>query len=126
VIALGQIAYNTTYQDALQRQAAWKRSLRRVFEQVDFVALPTIQHLPPSVPLFLGSPFFESHVLSLQNTAAVNFAGNPALAVPIPVHDKRVPLTSVQLVGPRFSEAGLLNAGRLIEATRTQSDRGAE
>jgi Asp-tRNA(Asn)/Glu-tRNA(Gln) amidotransferase A subunit family amidase len=32
----------------------------------------------------------------------------------------------VQLVGPRFSEAGLLNAGRLIEATRTQSDRGAE
>jgi len=126
VIALGQIAYNTTYQDALQRQAAWKRSLRRVFEQVDFVALPTIQHLPPSVPLFLGSPFFESHVLSLQNTAAVNFAGNPALAVPIPVHDKRVPLTSVQLVGPRFSEAGLLNVGRLIEAVRTQSGRGAE
>lgn len=126
VIALGQIAYNTNYQDTLHRQAAWKRSLRRVFEQVDFVALPTIQHLPPRVPLFLGSPLFESQVLSLQNTAGVNFAGNPALAVPIPVHDKRIPLTSVQLVGPRLSEAGLLNVGRLIEAVRTQSGRGAE
>ena len=119
-ISLGQIAYNTSYQAALQKQAAWKRSLRRVFQKVDFVALPTIQHLPPRVPLFLGSPLFETHVLALQNTAGVNFAGNPALAIPVPLHDKRIPLTSVQLVGPRFSEAELLNAGRLIEATRTQ------
>jgi len=45
----------------------------------------------------------------------VNFAGNPALAIPIPVNDKRIPVTSLQLVGPRLSEAELLNAGRLIE-----------
>jgi len=53
----------------------------------------------------------------LQNTVAVNFAGNPALAIPIPVNGRTVPVTSLQLVGPRLSEAELLNAGRLIEAT---------
>lgn len=126
VIALGQIEYTTNYRAALQRQAAWQRALRRVFQRVDFVALPTLQHLPPKVPLFLGTPLFETAVLLLQNTAGVNFAGNPALAVPVAVPDKRVPLTSVQLVGPRLSEAELLNAGRLIEAARIKSGRGAE
>jgi amidase len=46
----------------------------------------------------------------------VNFGGVPALAIPIPIPHQSVPLTSLQLVGPRFSEADLLNAGRLVEA----------
>lgn len=46
----------------------------------------------------------------------MNFAGNPALAIPIPVSEKTVPVTSLQLIGQRSSEAELLNAGRLIEA----------
>jgi amidase len=53
----------------------------------------------------------------------VNFAGNPALAVPIPVNDRNVPVTSLQLVGPRMSEAELLNVGRLIEAEHPQLDQ---
>ena len=56
-------------------------------------------------------------MLILQNTVAVNLAGNPALAVPVPVDDKNVPLTSLQLVGRPLSEAELLNAGRLIEGS---------
>jgi amidase len=46
----------------------------------------------------------------------VNFAGNPALALPIPLQDGEVAVTSLQLIGPRLSEAQLLNAGRLVEA----------
>jgi Asp-tRNA(Asn)/Glu-tRNA(Gln) amidotransferase A subunit family amidase len=46
---------------------------------------------------------------------AVNFAGNPALAMPVPVMNESVPVTSLQLVGPRLSEAKLLNAGRIVE-----------
>jgi Asp-tRNA(Asn)/Glu-tRNA(Gln) amidotransferase A subunit family amidase len=34
------------------------------------------------------------------------------------VQDETVPVTSLQLVGPRLSEAQLLNAGRLIEQKR--------
>jgi Asp-tRNA(Asn)/Glu-tRNA(Gln) amidotransferase A subunit family amidase len=121
IITVGQIAFNTTYRSALQRRREWQRSLRQVFKEVDMIALPTIQHLPPKVPPFLGTPLFESRVLRLQNTVPVNFAGNPALALPVPSHDKRIPLTSVQLVGPRHSEAMLLNAGRLIEASLKKS-----
>src|SRR6201993_208086 len=104
-IALGEIEYTTNYKKALSRQAAWQRTLRRTFGQVDLIALPTLKKLPPSVPVVGGTPIFEALVLGIENTAAVNFAGNPALAMPVPVEDRDIPLTSLQLLGPRLSEA---------------------
>ena len=118
ILALGAIQYKTTYPAALKRQAQWQRTLRGVFQKVDFIALPTLKTLPPKVPFSGGSPAFEAIVLAKQGTVAVNFAGNPALAMPIPIEDKHVRVTSLQLVGPRLSEAQLLNAGRLIEGSR--------
>jgi len=126
IIALGEFDYTTNYRNALQRQAEWQDALRQVFKKVDFIALPTLQTLPPTIPLIGRIAFLEARVLGLQNTVAVNFAGNPALAIPIPVNDKRVSVTSLQLVGPRLSEAELLNAGRLIEAERSLLDRQVE
>jgi amidase len=116
VIALGGIQYKTGYPEALRKQAAWKSELRRVFNKVDFIALPTLKNLPPHLPLFGGTVAFEARVLALQNTQAVNFGGVPALAIPIPIAHRSIPVTSLQLVGPQFSEPALLNAGRLIEA----------
>lgn len=114
-IAVGELEYRLNYPAAIARKAAWQRTLRRAFQKVDFIALPTLKMLPPRVPFLGGSAAFEGLVLNGQNTVAVNFAGNPALAVPIPVEDKHIPLTSLQLIGPRLSEAGLLNVGRLLE-----------
>ena len=114
-IALGEIEYTTNYKKAMSRQAAWQRTLRRTFGQVDLIALPTLKKLPPSVPVVGGTPIFEALVLGIENTAAVNFAGNPALAMPVPVEDRDIPVTSLQLIGPRLSEARLLSAGRLVE-----------
>ena len=108
--------YRTEYRKALQRQAEWQRTLRQVFQKVDFIALPTLQTLPLTIPIIASTAILEARVLALQNTSAVNFAGNPALVIPIPVRHARVPVTSLQLVGPRLSEAELLNAGRLIES----------
>ena len=124
IIALGEFDYTTSYRNALGRQAAWQDACRQVFKKVDFIAVPTLQRLPPRIPLIGKTALleaqialFEAEVLGLQNTVAVNFAGNPALAIPVPLDDKTIPATSLQLVGPRSSEAGLLNAGRLIEAS---------
>jgi amidase len=114
-IALGEIEYTTNYKKALSRQAAWQRALRQVFSYVDLIALPTLKKLPPSVPVVGGTPIFEALALGIENTSAVNFAGNPALAMPVPVQDKDIPVTSLQLIGPRLSEARLLSAGRLVE-----------
>jgi amidase len=120
IINLGKLDSTNNYKDALKRQAAWQHDLRQVFKKVDFIALPTLQKLPPKFPFYGRTVVFELQVFDMQNTVAVNFAGNPALAMPIPMplKGKTIPVTSLQLVGPRLSEAELLNAGRLIEAGR--------
>jgi Asp-tRNA(Asn)/Glu-tRNA(Gln) amidotransferase A subunit family amidase len=116
VLRLGQINYTTSYRSALDRRDAWQRTLRQVFEKVDFIALPTLQKSPPDLPLLnLRIGILEAELLQLQNTVAVNFAGNPALALPVPVRGEKLPVTSLQLIGPLLAEAALLNAGRLVE-----------
>jgi len=114
-IRLGQIAYLITYRHAVARQAEWQNTLEEIFTQVDFIALPTLQTPPHPMPPNLKIGIMEARMLELQNTVAVNFAGNPALALPIPLHDADVNVTSLQLVGPWLGEAQLLNAGRLVE-----------
>jgi amidase len=116
VIRFGQVTYTTGYRSALARRGAWQRTLSKVFETVDLIALPTLQKTPPGIPLLnLRMGILEAEMLQLQNTVAVNFAGNPALAVPVPLHRAKAPVTSLQLIGPRLAEADLLNAGRLVE-----------
>jgi len=110
------LVYQTSYKQAVARQAEWQNALKEIFTKVDFIALPTLQTPPPPIPLNWKIGFLEAHMLELQNTAAVNFAGNPALALPIPLHDAEVAVTSLQLIGPPVGEAQLLNAGRLVEA----------
>ncbi len=119
-ILAGRIVYPASYKEALARQAEWQNTLNDLFKKVDFIALPTVQTTPPLIPLNLKIGILEARMLELQNTAPVNFAGNPALALPIPLpiplSDDQVAVTSLQLIGPRLGEAGLLNAGRLVEA----------
>lgn len=113
-ILVGHVAYLKDYRQALQRRDEWQDELAAVLAKVDFIALPTLQKKPPIIPPDFQIGILEAQMLELQNTVAVNFAGNPALAVPVPIRRSDVP-TSLQLVGPRRGEAKLLNAGRLIE-----------
>jgi amidase len=122
IIGAGRLAYETGYEEALARQAEWQNTLKEIFTKVDFIALPTVQTTPKPIPPnliisfgFLGAGV-EGLMLDLQNTVAVNFGGNPALALPIPLRDDEIAVTSLQLVGPWLGEAQLLNAGRLVEA----------
>jgi amidase len=123
VIVLGRVLYPAQYRGALQRRAQWQRALQQIFKKVDFIALPTLQGLPPTIPYVGNIALLEARMLIMQNTVAVNLAGNPALAVPIPLRNKSMPVTSLQLVGPRLSEAALLNAGRLVEAEASPLDQ---
>jgi amidase len=115
VFTVGRIQYPGGYKTAVTRKGQWQAALEQQLRHVDFIALPVLKKLPPRMPGLGGSPALEARVLGLQNTAAVNFAGNPAIAIPVPVEDRRVPMTSLQLIGKHRSEAQLLNAGRLVE-----------
>jgi amidase len=132
IIFVGGISYRTKYRQALARRAEWQQALQKMFTKVDFIALPTLQTTAIPVPKLLMAGLLEARMLGLQNTVAVNFAGNPALAMPVPLryvnfgrspalampmplYYETVPVTSLQLIGPPLSEARLLNAGRLVE-----------
>ena len=141
-ILAGQLAHATGYESAVARQVEWQNTLKGILTNVDFIALPTMQTPPPPIPWNFKIGVIEAFMLGRQNTAAVNFAGNPAVALPIPLrydakvavkraqlpagaaraslarpmNDGKVSVTSLQLIGPRLSEAQLLNAGRLVEA----------
>ncbi len=115
-IRAGQLAYPTDYHEAVGRQAQWQNTLKEIFRKVDFIALPAVQTPPKAMPPNFKIGVMEAIMLKLQNTVPVNFAGNPALALPIPLHGEHVAVTSLQLIGPPLSEAQLLNAGRLVEA----------
>jgi amidase len=117
VLLAGRLDYPDKYRAALAHRAVWQRTLKTVFTKVDFIALPTLQDTPPAIPVNLRIGILELFILKLQNTAPVNFAGNPALAMPIPLRHDSVSVTSLQLVGKPKSEAELLNAGRLVEAS---------
>jgi amidase len=117
-ILLGRLLYPGQYRKALERRPAWQHALNQEFKKVDLIALPTLQTVPPAIPWFGRIALLEARVLNIQNTVPVNLAGNPALALPIPVNHEHFPMTSLQLIGPRLSEAELLNAGRIVEASR--------
>jgi amidase len=131
-IFAGSISYPSAYRQALARRGAWQESLRQVFAKVDFIALPTLQDAAITMPKLWHGGLFEARMLMLQNTVPVNFAGNPALAMPVPLRYvsfgsspamampmpllyEGVPVTSLQLIGPPLSEAELLNAGARAE-----------
>jgi Asp-tRNA(Asn)/Glu-tRNA(Gln) amidotransferase A subunit family amidase len=116
-LLLGRVNYPGAYNRALSHQAQWQHAMAETLRKVDCIALPTMQSAPPGIPPNLKLGLLEAFILDFQNTVPVNFAGNPALAVPVPVHHERVRLTSLQLVGPPKGEAQLLNIGRMVEET---------
>jgi amidase len=106
------------YDKAILERRLWQRQLRQVFNRVDFIALPTLKNPPLNIPLWGRFATFEARALEMQNTVAVNYAGNPAIAIPIPLEEDKVPLTSLQLIGPVKSEPKLLNAARILASKR--------
>jgi amidase len=88
-------------------QHNWQARLDVLFDQVDFLATPTLSIFPPG--------FDEADdLLFARCTLPVNLAGVPALCMPVPTGG---PLpTSIQLIGPAGAEERLLAAGSTLEA----------
>ena len=84
----------------------WRDELAEAWARVQLIALPTLVMFPPEIG--------DSGDRTVLANVAVNLAGHPALALPVPSGG---PLpASLQLVGPDGAEDRLLAAGRVIEA----------
>ena len=92
--------------------------MNKALSEYDAIVLPVLKTTPPRMDIAERAPVFEAHVLGIQNTVPVNYAGNPAIAIPVLLQKGNFPVTSVQVIGPNRSEAELLNIGRLIEEGR--------
>jgi len=105
----------TALGDARNIGHAWRAELAHAFARFDLLALPTMLGFPPRLVDEAPSPNSAA--------AAVNLAGHPALALPVPVPAGGALPASLQLVGPDGSEELLVAAGLVVEAAAPAAPR---
>lgn len=105
-IELGRAITREQLAAAKESALEWQMELAAAFDRVQVLALPTMPVLPPNLD-------GDSSGMPLL-CAAVNLAGVPALALPVP-SGRSVP-GSLQLVGARGSEELLVATGAVVEA----------
>jgi amidase len=103
------------YQTFLKQRLEFTGSLRRVFQAVDIVAMPSCG---------LGSPTLETmrelgqdasfYARLAAPTAPFNVSGNPAMCLPAGVTPRGTPL-GVQFIGAEFAEQLLVQAGHAFQ-----------
>jgi amidase len=107
-IELGQNVGAEQVEEAGAAREDWRKEMASVFDRVDLIALPTMPTFPPSLDAV-------DEIALTHCVTAVNVAGLPALALPVPAG--RLP-ASLQLLGPEGGEERLLAAGLVVEGTK--------
>ena len=113
-IMLGTYALSAGYYDKYYEKAQRVRTLIRhdfdqAFEDVDVLVTPTT----PTPPFQLGEKTDDPLEMYLNDiyTVTANLAGIPGLTVPIGSHPEADLPVGLQLLGPHFDEAVLLQVG---------------
>jgi aspartyl-tRNA(Asn)/glutamyl-tRNA(Gln) amidotransferase subunit A len=91
------------YVETLKRLRECRRDIRRVFEQVDVLILPTKRDTAPTIAATVD----ESYKRPPSNTGAFNQFGTPAISIPCGFSRDMLPI-GVQIVGPAFGEPQVL------------------
>jgi aspartyl-tRNA(Asn)/glutamyl-tRNA(Gln) amidotransferase subunit A len=91
------------YVETLKRIRECRRDIRRVFENVDVLVLPTKRDTAPT----LAATVDESYKRPASNTSAFNRFGTPAISIPCGFSEDSLPI-GLQIVGPAFGESRVL------------------
>ena len=123
-IMIGTYVLSAGYYDAYYGQAQRTRTLiiddfRRAFGQVDFLISPT----SPTVAFKMGERTEDPLAMYLSDlcTIPVNLAGLPAISIPAGLSEG-LPV-GLQIIGPHFSEQGLLDVSYAVEQRLALRDR---
>ena len=118
-VMLGTFALSKGYYDAYYRQARKVRTMiahayDQVFHEVDVIVTPTT----PSTAFRIGEKINDPLAMYIEDvfTVGVNVAGLPGLSVPCGDH-AGMPV-GMQIIGKRFDDAGVLDAGHAYEQAR--------
>ena len=92
------------YVETLKRLRESRRDVKRIFEQVDVLLLPTMREPAP----LIGETMEETHRRPPSNTSAFNRLGLPAMTVPCGFSRLGLPI-GLQVVGPAFGELAVVS-----------------
>lgn len=98
------------YVETLKRLRDCRRDIRRVFEEVDLLILPTKRATAPTIAATID----ESYKRPPSNTAAFNQFGTPAVSIPCGFSRDLLPI-GLQIVGPAFGEPLVLAAAHAYQ-----------
>jgi aspartyl-tRNA(Asn)/glutamyl-tRNA(Gln) amidotransferase subunit A len=87
------------YIETLKRVRECRRDIRRVFDQLDVLVLPTMREPAPS----LAETIAETHRRPPSNTSAFNHFGTPTITVPCGFSKEGLPI-GLQIVAAPFRE----------------------
>lgn len=112
--------YDKYFEKALQVRRLISDDFNNVFrgdenEKIDVILTPTTLTDAPIYQDFVESTNRDQCAIQDFCTQPANMAGIPAIAVPIRLSEKGLPL-SLQLMGPKFSEEMLLTVAKWIES----------
>ncbi|MFA6133641.1 MAG: Asp-tRNA(Asn)/Glu-tRNA(Gln) amidotransferase subunit GatA [Phycisphaerae bacterium] len=104
--------YDAYYNKALKVRRLIKNDFDQAFGACDVLLCPTA----PTTAFRLGEKTADPLTMYLEDiyTISVNLAGLPGLSLPAGLSKAGLPI-GMQLIGPVFSEAALLRAGRMYE-----------
>lgn len=100
------------YARAVRAKEVWRRTMARLFQQVDMLASPTIIDEPPLIDD--GQSLLKATMSVTKNTYCGAFAGLPGIAVPNGTSRGGLPL-SLQLECAWWNEPTLLRAGHAFQ-----------
>jgi len=102
------------YNQAQKVRALIKQDFDKAFEEVDFILGP----VSPTTAFKIGEKTADPLTMYLSDiyTIAINLAGLPALSVPAGLANE-LPV-GLQIIGPQFSDYGVLNLGKIYEGVR--------
>jgi aspartyl-tRNA(Asn)/glutamyl-tRNA(Gln) amidotransferase subunit A len=116
-IARGATWSSVDWQRAHDKRTALFRSVQRLFDRFDVIATPTMTASPPLVDAG-GSVASDMYAEWAAALYPFNLTGHPAISVPAGLTADNLPV-GLQLVGPWFAEARLLDLAARLEAGRT-------
>jgi aspartyl-tRNA(Asn)/glutamyl-tRNA(Gln) amidotransferase subunit A len=106
------------YIETLKRVRECRRDIRRVFEEVDVLVLPTMREPAP----LISDTVNETHRRPPSNTSAFNHFGTPAMTVPCGFSKDGLPI-GLEIVGPAWGEAAVLTVGAAYQKATEWHDR---
>lgn len=120
----------TEVQSAMEARTRLFRQVQSWFEDIDFLATPTLAApaLPADQNPFKPVIIDGGDAGGLRDgwypyTHPFNLTGHPALTVPMGFSSDGLPVGGLQLVGPWFSDAGLLSTAAAFESAQCWTDR---